>query len=151
MPTNFLWGSVGSVQNLLTTEMNSLAIDTLTAAGPEINNSAGYQFGQLYLHLGSAAFVLGCYASVFFVPSNDTVGGTYPTVGTFAQWIGGAGANYLAGVIFINGTTAAQNEILRNVNIPLGKFKTYLRTGGGCPTLAASGNTLDLYPTPTQY
>jgi hypothetical protein len=150
MPTNFLWGSAGTVVNLLTTELNSLAVDTMTGAGPEINNSSGYQVGQLYLNLGSAAFVAGNYVKVFFVPSGDTAGNNYPTVGTAAQWAG-AMANYLAGVVYINGTTAAQKENLRNVQIPLGKFKTYLLTSGACPTLAASGNTLDLYPTPSQY
>lgn len=148
MATNFLWGTVGTVKNLLTTEMNSLATATLTAAGPEINNTSAYQQGLLYLHLGSAAFVAGCFASVYFVPSNDTAGTIYPTVTSAAAW---AGANYFVGSIQINGSTAAQNETLFVPYIPLGKFKTYLLTGGSCPTLAASGNTLDLYPTPTQY
>lgn len=57
METNFLWGSVGSVIHLLTTEMNALATGTLTAAGPEINNSSGYQQGLLSLHMASAAEV----------------------------------------------------------------------------------------------
>lgn len=151
MATNFLWGSVGPVQHLLTTELNSLAVGTMTAAGPEINNSAAYQYGQVYVHLASAVFVIGNYVQIFFVPSDDTAGSTYPTVGTAAQWLGGASSNYLAATIYINGTTAAQDEILRNVNIPLGKFKTYAVTGGSCPTLASSGNTVDVYPTPTQY
>ena len=46
MATNFLWGSVGTVMNLLTTEMNSLVNGTLSAIGPEINNSTGYQMGN---------------------------------------------------------------------------------------------------------
>lgn len=148
MATNFLWGAVGTKIALLTTEMNSLAVGTLTAAGPEINNSTGYQAGLLTLHLGSAAFVAGNFASVYFVPSNDTAGTTYPTVTSAAAW---AGANYFVGSIAINGSTAVQNETLWVPYIPLGKFKTYLLTGTGTPTLAASGNTLDLYPTPSQY
>lgn len=134
--------------NLLTTEMNSLAVSTLTALGPEINNTAGPQLGQLYLNLASAAFVAGNYAAVYLLPSNDTAGGAYPTLGTFAQE---ALNNYLAGVIYIKGTTAAQKSILPYITIPSGKFKAFLATGGACPTLASSGNTLDLYPTPTQY
>ena len=86
--------------------------------------------------------------SVYFVPSSDTAGTTYPTVTSAAAW---GGANYFVGSIAINGSTAAQNETLYVPYIPLGKFKTYLLTGGTCPTLAATGNTLDLYPTPTQY
>lgn len=149
MATNFLWGGVGTVQHLLTTEMNALATATLTAAGPEINNSSGFQLCQLYLHLASAAFVAGNFVAVYFVPSSDTAGGTYPTVTSAAAW---AGQNYFVGNIAINGSTAAQNEILPYVPMPLGKFKTYILTGGtSCPALGASGNTLDLYPTPSQY
>ena len=148
MATNFLWGSVGSVMNLLTTEMNALANGTLSALGPEINNTSGYQMGQLTLVLASAAFVAPSYAQVFLVPSSDTAGGAYPT---FTSAAAAGLSNYRAGVIYINGSTAAQTETLPYITIPLGKFKTLLLTGGSCPTLGATGNTLNLYPTPSQY
>ncbi len=150
MATNFLWGAVGTVQHLLTTEMNSLAVATLTSLGPEINNSSAYQLGQLDLTLASAAFVAGNSMSVFLVPSNDTAGGTYPTLRTAAQESASL-ANYWVGTIGIPGTTAAQRAILPYVQIPLGKFKCFVMTNTGTPTLASSGNTLDIYPTPTQY
>lgn len=148
MATNFLWGSAGTVMNLLTTELNSLAVATATAAGPEINNSGGQMLGQVSVHLGSAAFVTGCFINIYLVPSNDTAGTTYPT---FTSAAAGGWINYLACTIAINGSTAVQNEFVRDVAIPLGKFKAYAFTGGSCPTLAASGNTVDLYPTPPQY
>lgn len=148
MATNFLYGAVGAKMALLTTEMNSLAVSTLTALGPEISNTSGYQYGQLYLHLASAAFVAGNAAAVYLVPSNDTAGAIYPT---FTSAAAAGLQNYLVGVIQINGSTAAQDEILRNVNIPLGKFKALLQTVTGTPSLAATLNTLDLYPTPSQY
>lgn len=148
MATNFLWGAVGSKMALLTTELNALAVSTLTALGPEISNTSGYQFGQLYLHLASAAFVAGNAAAVYLVPSNDTAGTTYPT---FTSAAAAGLANYLVAVIQINGSTAAQNEIVQNVIIPLGKFKAMLQTLTGTPTLGATLNTLDLYPTPSQY
>lgn len=149
MTALFTWGGVGSVYHLLTTELNSLAIATATAAGPEIDNTTNkYQLGQLYVHMGSAAFVAGNFINIYLVPSSDTAGTTYPT---FTSAAAGAWSNYLAGVVYINGSTAVQNEILANIVIPLGKFKCYAFTGGSCPSLAASGNTVDLYPTPTQY
>lgn len=148
MATNFLWGAVGSKIALLTTELNALGVSTLTAASPEINNSIGYQQGLLYLHLASAAFVAGNRLDVYFVPSSDTAGTTYPTVTSLAAW---GGNNYYVGSISINGSTAAQNETLFVPYIPLGKFKVYAATGAGTPTLGATLNTLDLYPTPTQY
>src|SRR4051812_25843029 len=103
MATNFLWGSVGSVMHLLTTELNSLAIATATAAGPEINNTSGYQLGQIYVHMASAAFVTGNFINIYLVPSNDTAGTTYPT---FTSAAAGAWSNYLAGTVYINGSTA---------------------------------------------
>lgn len=147
MATNFLFGAVGSKIALLTTEMNSLANAAGTAVGPEINNSTGYQMGQLHLHLASAAFTAASYVKVLFIPSNDTAGSIYPTTTAGASVPVG---NYLAGVIYIYPSTAAQDEFLPYVNIPLGKFKAILVNNTGV-TLAASGNTLDLYPTPTQY
>lgn len=151
MATTLSWGATGAVAHLLTTEMNSLAAGALTAAGPEINNTVangmGWQQGILSLHLASAAFVAGNYVQVFLVPSNDTAGTTYPTVTSAAAW---GGSNYYAGSIQINGSTAVQNESIFVPNIPSGKFKTYLLTGGGAPNLGATLNTLDLFPTPTQ-
>lgn len=148
MTSLFTWGAVGAKMALLTTELDGLAVSTLSALGPEINNNSGYQRGQLYLHLASAAFVAGNAVAVYFIPSNDTAGTIYPTLTSAAA---AALGNYLAGIIQINGSTAAQNEILRNVDIPLGKFKTVLQTLTGTPTLAGTLNTLDLYPTPSQY
>lgn len=149
MATNFLWGTVGSVYNLLTTELNALANGTLSAIGPEINNTTNaFQMGQFYLSLASAAFVAPSYANIYIVPSSDLAGANYPT---FTSAAAAALANYLAGTIYINGSTAVQKEILPYITIPPGKFKTLLLTGGSCPTLGATGNTLDLYPTPSQY
>lgn len=148
MTANFLWGAAGSVMNLLTTELNSLANGTLTALGPEISNTSGYQMGQLHIHLASAAFVDPSYINIYFVPSTDTAGAAYPTFNSSDQ---ANLANYLVATVYIEGTTAAHDETLPYVSIPLGKFKTLALTGGSCPTLGASGNTVDIFPTPTQY
>lgn len=148
MATNFLWGAVGSVMNLLTTELNSLGNGTLSALGPEINNSTGFQVGQLTITMASAAFVAPSYIAIYLVPSSDTAGAAYPT---FTSAAAAALSNYLVGTVYINGSTAAQTETLNNIPIPLGKFKTLALTGGSCPTLAASANTVNLYPTPSQY
>jgi hypothetical protein len=134
--------------NLLTTELNSLANGTLAAIGPEINNSTGYQVGQLTITMASAAFVAPSYIAVYLVPSSDTAGTAYPT---FTSAAAAGLSNYLVGVVAINGSTAAQKEMLPNISIPLGKFKALALTSGSCPTLGASGNTVDLYPTPSQY
>lgn len=149
MVANFLWGADGTVLHCLTTELNSLANGTLTTLGPEKDNTSGaFQMGQLYVHLASAAFVDPSYIQIFIVPSSDNAGTAYPT---FHSGTAGNLANYLAATIYLNGATVAQDEIMAYITIPPGKFKVLALTGGSCPTLAASGNTVDLYPTPTQY
>jgi hypothetical protein len=148
MTSPFTWGAVGSVLNLLTTELNSLANGTLTALGPEINNSSGYQMGMLHIHLASAAFVAPSWVNIYLVPSSDLAGTTYPT---FTSATAAALSNYLAATVYINGSTAAQDETFPYVTIPPGKFKVLALTGGSCPALASSGNTVDLFPTPSQY
>lgn len=155
MATNFLWGSVGSAYNLLTTELNSLASGSGSAAGPEINNTTNaYQTGRLHLHLASnsLALVAGSYVKVFFLSSD--AGSTYPTYTSGASYKL-AESNYLVGTIALNPTTQSSNvvdEWLEGVFIPAGKFKAVLvYVGGGAGTWPASGNTLDIFPTPTQY
>ena len=155
MATNFLWGGVGSAYNLLTTEMNSLASGSGTALGPEIDNTTNaYQIGRLHLHIASnsLALVAGSFCKVFFLSSN--AGSTYPTY-TSGSSYKLAESNYLVGSIFLNPATQSANvvdEWLEGVFIPAGKFKTVLvYVGGGAGTLPASGNTLDIFPTPSQY
>lgn len=154
MATNFLWGAVGTVMNLLTTELNSLASGSGGAYGPEINNSGGQQLGQLHLHLASnsLAFATASYVNVYLVPSSDTAGTVYPTYTSGASFALSE-QNYLVATIALNPKTQSANvvdEIVPYVPIPLGKFKCILVNQAGV-TLPASGNTLNLYPTPSQY
>src|SRR6185436_15538879 len=145
MATNFLWGSVGSTLNLLTTEMNSLTNAAGTAYGPEVGAANQPMRANLALHLASSslAFTAGSYVSVFLVSSIDaTSGATYPTYtsGTTPSYSG----NGFVGNIAINPKTQSANvvdEVLPGVVIPLGFFKTILINNTGV-TLPASGNTL---------
>lgn len=155
MATSFLWGAVGSAYNLLTTELNSLASGSGSAAGPQIDNTTNaFQIGRLHLHIASnsLALVAGSYVKVFFLPSN--AGSTYPTYTSGASYKL-AESNYLAATIFLNPATQSSNvvdEWIEGVMIPAGKFETVLvYVGGGAGTWPASGNTLDLFPTPSQY
>ncbi len=155
MATNFLWGPVGTVVNLLTTELNSLADASGSAIGPEVGAANDAMLGQLSLHLASnsLAFTANSYVLVFFVPSITTAsGGTYPTY-TSGTTYKLAENNYRVARIDINPATQVANvvdEVVFNIIRPLGFHKTILvnRTG---VTLPASGNTLNFYPTPPQY
>lgn len=154
MATNFLWGSVGSTLNLLTTELNSLANNAGTAYGPEVGGANSPQRAMLALHIASSslAFTASSFVSVYLVPSITTLtGGTYPkyTSGTTPVYSG----NGFVGNININPATQSANvvdEVLPGVIIPLGFFKTILISSAGV-TLPASGNTLNAILTPSQY
>lgn len=155
MATNFLWGPVGTVIHLLTTELNTLADGSGSAYGPEVGAASNSQLGQLSLHIASnsLAFTGTSRVDVFFVPSITTASGaTYPTY-TSGSSYKLAESNYFVCSISINPATQSANvvdEVLVDVRIPLGFFKTILVSHLGV-TLPGSGNTLDLYPTPPQY
>lgn len=154
MATNFLWGPVGTVIHLLTTELNTLASLAGSAYGPEVGGVNNPQRGQLYLHIASSslAFTAGSYLSVYLVPSSTTASGaTYPTYAAASPAI--YSGNGFVGNIAINPKTQSANvvdEVLPGIIIPLGFFKCILINNSGV-ALPASGNTLDLYPEPTQY
>jgi hypothetical protein len=154
MATNFLWGNVGTVIHLLTTELNSLASLGGTVYGPEVGGANSPQMGQLYLHLASNSltFTAASSLAVYLVPSSTTASGaTYPTYtsGATPKYSG----NGYVGSININPATQSANvidEVFPGIIIPTGFFKCILINNSGV-ALPASGNTLDLYPTPTQY
>lgn len=154
MATNFLYGAAGTGINLLTTELNSLATGSGSAAGPAIDNTSNkYQVGRLELKIASnsLAFTAASFVKVFFIPRMSD-GTNYPTYTSGASYKLAEG-NYLAGIININPATQSSNvvyEILDYVNIPQGFYKSILVSAAGV-TLPSSGNTLDLIPTPSQY
>lgn len=151
---NFLWGTAGSVYNLLTTELNSLASGSGCTLGPAIDNSTNkYQTGRLELIIASnsLAFTAASFVKVFFLPRLSD-GTNYPTYTSGASYKL-AENNYLAGIINVNPATQSANvvyEAIDRVWIPQGLFKTVLVSSLGV-TSPASGNTLNLLPTPNAY
>ena len=153
MATNFLWGTVGSVIHLLTTELNTLGAAGGTVYGPEVGGANSAMRGQLYLHLASSSsvFTAASVVNVYLVPSSTTASGaTYPTYtsGATPKYSG----NGFVGTIALNPQTQSANvvdEVLPGIIIPAGFFKCILINNS--VALPASGNTLDLYPTPSQY
>lgn len=152
--TNFVWGPVGTVIHLLTTQLDALASLAGSAYGPELGGATKEQVGTLYLHLASnsLAFTSASSVAVYLVQSSTLASGaTYPTYtsGTTPKYSG----NGFVGSIQLNPATQSANvvdEILPGITIPAGFYKCILINNSGV-ALPASGNTLDLYPTPTQY
>jgi hypothetical protein len=155
MATPFLWGAIGTAYNVLTTELNSLASGSGSALGPEINNITGaWQIGRGHLHLASnsLALVAGSLCKIFIIPSdNGSTYGTYTSGASYAL----AEPNYVIGVLALNPKTQSANvvdEWIDGLFIPPGKWKGGLiYVGGGAGTWPASGNTFDIFPTPSQY
>ena len=154
MTTPFLYGTVGSVYNLLTTELNSLASGSGTAFGPVIDNSTNnYQIGRLELVIASNSltFTSTSLVRVYALPRLSD-GTNYPNYTSGASYKL-ATANYLIGIIKVIPaaiSAAVVRETLDGVRIPQGRFKTVLVSELGV-TLPSSGNTLDLLPTPDAY
>lgn len=155
MATSFLWANITS-QAVFTTELNSLASGAGTIYSSEINNTNGPQLATVWFHIASnsSAFTTNSYGSLFIVPSTTpaTASGTYPTYTSGATPTLSQG-NYLAANISVNPKTQSANvvdETFPGVFIPGGYFKCILINNTGV-ALPASGNTLTLYYTPTQY
>jgi len=157
MPTNFLWGTGPSSINLLANaDLASLANGSGSVLGAAIDNSvtipAGWQLGTLSLLIGSSslAFTTSSFVSIYFLPSDGA--GNYP------NYTNGAAPklavnNYWAANISIHPVTQSASvvrETVPYVAIPPFKFKTVLINNSGV-TLPATGNSLDLWPAPTQY
>ena len=108
------------------------------------NSSALYMFADLEIVLASAAFTgAASGVEVYLIPSVD--GTNYPT------WTGNGTADeqenngFFVGFVNTTGTTAAQRMVLRDIELPSGKYKWGFRNRGGV-SLAASGNTASFRP-----
>lgn len=121
--------------------LTSLASLEYTDASDEIDNSTNkYVYADLYADIASAAFTgTGSGIECFLIPCVD--GTNYPT------WTGNGTADeqenspFFVGFISFTGSAAAQKGVLRNVELPNGKYKWAFRNRGGVG-LAASGNTI---------
>lgn len=125
--------------------IDSLTDNEYTDLSDEIDNSTNkYMFADLELVLGSAAFTGADSAfELYLIPSVD--GTNYPT------WTGNGTSDeqengpFFVGSLSLTGTTAAQRAVLRDVDLPSGKYKFACRNRGNV-TLAGSGNSLKWRP-----
>lgn len=134
---------VGTIQSLLTTELDSLANNALALGSAVTLTSAGYLFGEVELVVtyGIAPTAsTGC--SVWFL--RDVDGTNYEDGGTSLT-----PARTPDLVIPVNASTSAQ-RITRRCLLPPGTFKALLKNDGVGQTMAASGNTLKVLPSTYQ-
>lgn len=136
---------LGTNASLLTTELNSLANNSLAVASAAYNNTVGGGGGDGY--------TLGEFELVFTF-------GVAPTANTgLSVWLLGVpdGTNYedgsssitparLADLVFpVRAVTTAQRVVVR-ATIPPGNWKALVKNDGTGQALAASANTLKLRP-----
>ena len=130
-----------------TRTLTSLADDEYTDESDEIDNGVSgvrWPLADFELALGSAAFTgTDSAVAMYILPSID---GT-----NFPDWTGDGitdeqeNEQYYAGSFVTSGANAAQVLMLRNVQLPPGKFKIGVRNLSGV-ALAASGNALSYSP-----
>ena len=125
--------------------LDSLTDNEYTDASDEVDNSTNkYMFADVEIVLGSAAFTgTDSGIEVYLIPSVD--GTNYPT------WTGNGTSDeqenngFFVGSVSTTGTTAAQRAVLRDVELPNGKYKWAFRNRGNV-TLAGSGNSASWRP-----
>jgi hypothetical protein len=129
----------GTIQSLLTTELNSLANNSLAIGSAITLTSTGYLLGEVELVVTygtNPTASTGC--SIWFL--RDIDGTNYEDGGTSLT---PARAPDL--VIPVLVSTSAQ-RITRRCLLPPGTFKALLKNDGTGQALAASGNTLKVLP-----
>lgn len=136
------WNTPSSIVSVLTTELNSLANGSMSAASGAINNDTNLDmYGDLELNLGALSPTAGGYVSVYIAEAPD--GTNYPAPSAADQRLQ---TNALLCTFAVSTTAStAQRLVARNVLLPPGKFKLYVDNQSG-GAMAASGNTLKLLP-----
>ena len=141
-----LSGYKATLQDGLTTEMNSLANEGFTALGAEQNNSSTKYMMcdiEVYIDPSTAAGTTGDEAvEIYLIPSADDA--NYPT------WTSGTSDaqennQYYVGSVTIKQGATTDKAVLRNVALPNGKFKWACRNRCN-DSLAASGNYVKWRP-----
>jgi len=124
-----------AIASALTTELNSIANNANTVASAEIDNTTDlnlYHDLTLTLALQGVARSAGATVTVYLIMALD--GTNFDDVNeTTAE---------VAAVFPLDAATTARQLTRRDIPIPPGKFKYFVRNATG-QTLAASGNLLE--------
>jgi hypothetical protein len=127
------WAAPASIVSVLTTELNSLANNTLSALGPVYDNAANKnRFIDIEVHLGSLTPAAGGYVALYAALAVD--GATYGDAKREAM-------QQVIGVLNLDTAAAVKHTSLRNVPIPPVLMKFYLDNQTGV-ALAATLNTV---------
>jgi hypothetical protein len=129
------WLAPETIVTSLTTELNSLANGSITAASSVIDNLTDlYQYMEIELVLASLTPTGSPYCLVYLIKQID--GTNYEDLTTSA-------AHLVVAALPFSTAVAAKRIIQGNILIPPCAFKLAVQNQAG-PALAASGNTLKM-------
>jgi hypothetical protein len=146
MATTLKMVEQGTAVSLLTTELNSLANNTMCAAGSAVTNAIGTSNTDGYVR-GKLELVLAGYSGTPAVGSTIDV--------WFLKTIDG-GSNYEDGsssvtpprnpdaVVPVRAVASGGQRVIVECWVPVGLFKPIARNNGIGLTLASSGNTVKI-------
>lgn len=134
------WNAPSAAVSVLTTELNSLGNNTLSAASSAVDNRANLDvYADVELVLGSLSPTAGAYVALYILEALDDTNYAEATNLRLKT-------SQLLCVIGLDTTAAtAQRIAVRNLILPPSKFKIVLDNQSGV-SLAASGNTVKMIP-----
>lgn len=128
-----------AAENVLTTQLNSLANGSLAITSTAVSNDAAselelYGDFRLYLNTQGAARSSGANVTMWILPEVD---GTYPYGSASLE----PQAELIVGSFSFDAATTARYAVLRDVPLPPSDFHVVVQNNTG-QALASSGNTL---------
>lgn len=131
------WSSLASAASFWTsTELNSLANNTLSAASAAYDNATNKNmFADFEIILGSWTPTTGGYISLYINPAPD---------GTNYTDVKRESSQSLLGVWSLDTAAAARRLVLRGIQLPPYTVKFYIDNQSGA-SLNASGNSMKLW------
>ena len=135
------WEAASTVTSIMTTALNSMANNTISAASTEVANETGldtYYWLELNVTYGVNPSDTAPTVDVYAAQAPD--GTNYE----IAPLTGGTNQSHMyVGSFPVIASTAAQRVVIGPIVLPPHKTKFYLDNQTG-QTMAASGNTLDI-------
>lgn len=136
---------LAEAQTVLSTELDSLAVDTWSAVSSEVDNSTNnYMFMDIEVDLASIT-PTGTDAAleIYIVPSVD--GTQYPSTSNSGTAAEQENTQYFVGSVTLSLDAEVQIHMLRGIEVPTGKWKMFVRNKSNVQ-LATSGSTVKWRP-----
>jgi hypothetical protein len=132
------WNAPSATISVLTTELNSLANTTMSAASTAISNQTNLDvYADIEVNLAALSPTAGAYVGLYILEAVD--GTNYPAQSDADLRL--TTSQLLASLPIGTTASTAQRIVARNVLVPPGSFKLKLDNQTGV-ALAASGNTV---------